>query len=231
MRKMLHLGMGVFALSFPWLFTTVGPAVVLCAASVGLLWSIRRVAWLQQRFGSVLGNVQRCSHGEMYFALGVTALFCLARHSLLLYALPLLILTFADAAAALIGGRFGAHPFRVMGGPKSLEGSLAFFTVAGVTTFVGLAWIAALTIWHALLLAGLLALWLTFIEAGAGRGLDNLFLPLGAFWLLDFLLYRTAEEVTGLLLLTLWAVVSLFIIGRELFYDSTARPTAQYGER
>lgn len=225
-RKLLHIGMGVFALSFPWLFTTVWQAVVLCVASVGLLFAIRRVAWLRQRFGAVLGNVQRCSHGELYFALGVTVLFCFARHSLLLYAIPLLILTFADAAAALVGKHYGRHSFVSFGSRKSVEGSCVFFAVTVLTTLILLVVIAALPVSHALLIALALAFGATLLEASAGRGLDNVLLPVGTFWWLEFLLYRTAAEVAGLLLFMLWSIGSLLIIRKELLYDSIARPTA-----
>ena len=220
-RKLLHIGLGVFALSFPWLFTSVWQAVVLCTASVGFLWAIRRVAWLRRRFGAVLGDVQRCSHGELYFALGVTALFCLARHSLLLYAIPLLILTCADAAAALVGKHCGRHLFASFGSKKSVEGSLVFFAVTVLTTLILLVVIAALSVSHALLIALTLALGMTLLEACAGRGLDNVLLPIGAFWWLDHLLYRTTEEVLALLLLVCWFVGSLLIIWKELQYGST----------
>jgi phytol kinase len=220
-RKLLHIGMGLFALSFPMLFTTVWQALVLCGASIGLLWAIRRVTWLQQRFGAVLSNVRRCSHGEMYFALGVTILFCFARHSMLLYAIPLLILTFADAAAALIGKQFGRHRLVSFGSTKSVEGSLAFFGVTTITTLILLIIVAALSVTHALLIALVLAMGLTLLEACAGRGLDNLLLPIGAYGLLDYLLYRTTTEVLALLLLAFWVVALLTIVWKELQHGST----------
>jgi phytol kinase len=220
-RKLLHIGMGVFALSFPFLFTSVWQAIVLCAASVGLLCAIRRVHWLQQQFGSVLGDVRRGSHGEIYFALGITALFCFARHSLLLYALPLLILTFADAAAALVGKHFGRHRVVSFGSSKSIEGSLSFWVVTAATTFSILVLLAALPIAHALLIAVALALCLTLLEAVAGRGLDNALLPVAAYGWLEFLLYRTAIEVAALLLLAAWFIGSILIVWKEMHDDAT----------
>lgn len=220
-RKILHMGMGVFAWSFPLLFTSVWQAFVMCAVSIGVLWAVRRVTWLRTRFGVVLGSVQRCSYGEMYFALGVTALFCFARHSLLLYAVPLLVLTFADAAAALTGKYWGRHRFAAFGSIKSVEGSLGFFAVTIATTLILLVVIAALPFLHALLVAAAFALCLTLLEAIAGHGLDNLLLPVGAYWLLDQLLYRTPVEIGSLLLLVVWLIGSLIIVRKELHYDTT----------
>ncbi len=226
-RKLFHIGMGVFALSFPLLLTELWQAWLLCGLTVGLLLALRCVEPLRRRFGAVLGNVPRCSHGELYFALGVTGLFCMARHSLLLYCGPLLILTFADAAAALVGQRFGRHPYRSLTCAKSLEGSIAFFTCSAFTTATLLVLVAALPVSHAVLIAVVAALLLTIVEALAWRGLDNLFLPLSAFWLFDHLLYRTTEELLVVLLLAIWSVTPLFIIGRELNYG----PTSSHPER
>lgn len=220
-RKLLHIGMGVFALSFPLLFTTVWQAAVLCVLSLGMLVALQRVTWLRQRFGTVLGEVRRCSQGELYFVLGLTTLFCLARHSLLLYVIPLLILTLADAAAALVGRHYGRHRFATLGGAKSVEGALACFAVTTMTTYSVLVWIAAMSGMRALLIALVLAFGVTFVEACAGRGFDNLLLPVGAYWMLEYLLYRTTMEVLTLLLLALWIVVSLTIVGKELQYGST----------
>lgn len=220
-RKLLHIGMGVFALSFPLLFTSVWQAFVMCGASLSVLLALRRVRWLRQRFGAVLGNVGRCSHGELYFALGVTALFCIARHSLLLYVIPLLILTFADAAAALVGKHWGRRQFRSFSGAKSLEGSLSFFAVTTMVTGSLLVFVAALSVTHALLIALVLALCLTWLEACAGRGLDNVLLPVGAYGGLEYLLYRTTAEVLALLLLAFWFVASLTIVWKELHNDTT----------
>ena len=194
-RKLFHLGMGVFALSFPLLLTALWQALLLCGVTLGLLLALRRVEPLRRCFGAVLGNVQRCSHGELYFALGVTALFCVARHSLLLYSVPLLILTLADAAAALVGQHLGRHRYRGLACAKSLEGSAAFFTCAAFSTASLLILVAALPMPHAVLIAMVMALVLTMVEALAWRGLDNLLLPLSAYWWLNQLLYRTPAEV------------------------------------
>ena len=201
----------------------------MCGLTLGVLLALRRVEPLRLRFGAVLGNVTRCSHGEMYFALGVTALFCMARHSLLLYSVPLLILTFADAMAALVGQRFGRHRYRSLACAKSLEGSAAFFICAACSTAGLLVLIAALPVPHAVLIAVALALVLTVVEALAWRGLDNLFLPLSAYWLLNQLLYRTTEEMLALVLLAIWFVTSLLLILKELNYGAThshPRPNA-----
>ena len=76
-----------------------------------------------------------------------------------------------DAAAALIGRRFGRHPYAVGRARKSLEGSAAFFVVALLVCAVfpraeSVAAIAAF------------ALATTLAEALAGDGFDNAAIPL-----------------------------------------------------
>ena len=198
-RKLFHLGMGLFTLSLPWLFASAWPVVVMCVVTVALLMAIRRSPLLQRKFGAVLGNVARCSHGEMYFSLGVATLFIWAKNDRVLYLISILLLTFADAAAALVGKRFGAHRYPTIGGHKSLEGSLAFLTVAVACIYVPLALSSNVDAGAALLLALTVALLLTIIEAIASRGLDNLLIPLAAYALLRDLRNWTTDELNTLL--------------------------------
>ncbi len=57
-------------------------------------------------------------------------MFVLSDGRTLLYVVPILVLTFADAAAALVGVAFGRLRYSTVGGSKSLEGSAAFLGVA-----------------------------------------------------------------------------------------------------
>lgn len=179
-RKLFHLGMGVFSLTLPYLFPTTWPVVGMCVVTVALLIALRASQKLRARFGAVLGGVARHSHGEVYFSVGVAALFVLAKDDHLTYLIAILLLTFADTAAALVGKRFGTHRL----GQKSLAGSLAFLTVAIVCIYVPLVLAGQADIVAVLLLTLSVALLLTLIEAFATRGLDNLFIPLAAYLLL-----------------------------------------------
>jgi phytol kinase len=103
--------------------------------------------------------------------------FAAAGDNRLLFCLPVAVLTFADAAAALAGRRWGSHRYPAGGDCKTLEGSAAFFIVALVCT-LACRWAfdaggPALT----LPVAVLVSLLLTFVEAAAGQGTDNLLIP------------------------------------------------------
>lgn len=200
--------MGLYTMTLPWLFADAWPVLLMGSVMIALLLSLRWLRWLQQQFGAVLGSVARASHGELYFALGVIALFVWAKGDKVFYVAALLVLTFADTAAALVGKRWGAHRFPGLAATKSLEGSLAFLVVAWGCLALPLTLGAGLEISVALVLGLTVALLLTGLEAVAVGGLDNLLLPLATYGLLTNLSAHTNDDLASLLLLmTLSAVV------------------------
>src|SRR5262245_34698322 len=136
-RKLLHMGMGLATLSLPWLFDRAWPVLLLAGISIVALVSLRLVASLKSGLGNVVAGVARASLGEIYFPLAVTVLLLLYLYvdtanpaRLILYCVPILLLTLADAAAALIGVAYGRLHYHTTDGQKSAEGSLAFFLCA-----------------------------------------------------------------------------------------------------
>jgi len=179
-RKLLHVEMALVTLAFPWLFESAWPVVLLAGAAAAWFRLLRASAWLEARFGYALRAARRDSHGETWFACGVCLAFLWTGGEPVAYGIAILVLGFADTAAALVGRRYGL-PRRMPGGAtKSLAGSAAFFAVALAVAFAGLHGAAGLDAGEALAAAALLAAVTTGIEAFAGKGLDNLFVPLGA---------------------------------------------------
>jgi phytol kinase len=170
-RKASHVAVGVACLALPWLFADVAPVLVLAAAACAGLVALRTVPWLRLRFGAALHGITRASYGEFAFVAGIALAFVLAHGDKPAYAAAILALTFGDAAAALVGRRFGHHRFAVGRAHKSLEGSAAFFVVAVLVCAVfpraeSVAAIAAF------------ALATTLAEAFASDGFDNTAIPL-----------------------------------------------------
>ncbi len=183
-RKLVHVGNGLLALSFPWLFETAWPVLVVVGAGALVLCATRMPGPLRRHLGGALNGVERSSCGDLCFLLAIGLAFVLSAGNTLLYVVPILVLTFADAAAALVGVAFGRLRYGAAAGAKSLEGSAAFFGVAllcaGVPLLVfgGFGWREALAIAVALAFAT------TVLEAVATKGLDNLLVPAGAFLVL-----------------------------------------------
>jgi phytol kinase len=207
-RKGVHIVMGLVTLSLPWLFRESWPVLLLTLLAVAGMAGIRLLKPLKERFGGVLNGVERRSLGEVYFPLAVAALFLLAKGNLLLYVIPLLTLTLADAVAAMVGIRYGRYRYATSEGSKSAEGSLAFFTVAFLSALVPLLLMSDTGRAESLLIALLLGLLVMLFEAVSVGGVDNLFIPIGCYALLRRYLAMSEEE----LLFRLGAIVLLALL-------------------
>ena len=184
LRKLLHIGMGVVSLSLPWLFDTPRPVLFLAGAFAAGLLAGRSSACWRRVAGGILCGIARISVGDLCFPAAVAAVFALSAGHPSHFCIPILTLTLADAAAALVGTRHGVHRFGRPGRVKSLEGSAAFFLVAFPCAYVPLLlWPEGGWSWT-LLLSLNLAVLLTLVEALSGNGLDNLTVPLAALLLL-----------------------------------------------
>jgi phytol kinase len=219
-RKGLHVGGGLIVLSFPWLFDRVWPLLVMAGVGIAVLVGLQVYRRLAPK-GSLLAGVERKDEGEfyigpVYFPLAVLLLFWLARGNVLLYAIPLMVLTFADALAALVGVRYGKMKYEATRGRKSVEGSTAFFLAAFFSVHVPLLLLTDLGRAETLLIAVTFGLLLMMVEAVAWSGLDNLFVPLVGFWLLKVYLGLDAEALSWRLGVTLLlAFVALLARGRR----------------
>ena len=180
-RKALHVGVGLMALTFP-LFLTNGWRVIAAFALVSAwLLAVRTVPSLQRRFGCVL-NAGRLSYGELYFSLSVAGLLLMSGSVPVLYVVPLLVLTVADAVAAIVGR---AWPRGRLGGPaggKTMSGCCAFCLCAFVIASAGLKYLTGIGGIENLAIAGSLSLLTGYVEAISSRGIDNLAVPAVA-WL------------------------------------------------
>jgi phytol kinase len=171
-RKAMHIGMGLATLPFPWLFSETWPVLALTGGFIVVMLALRFIPAV----GGVVGGVARWSFGEIYFPVAVGGLFVLTDGNKAAYIIPLLVLTLADAAAALVGVFAGRHHYSASEGVKSWEGTAAFCVTAFACVFVPLVWTgkpperAALT-------AACVAVIGALIEASAWRGVDNLLLP------------------------------------------------------
>src|SRR5688572_15413048 len=135
-RKLVHVLMGLVCLTFPWLFREAWPVWTLAGMAVVGLGAIRLLPAIKSKLGQVLGGVERESWGELLFPLAVAFVFALSCGNTILFCVPVLILSLADAMAALIGRRYGFARYETDDGWKSLEGSAAFFLVAFLTTAI-----------------------------------------------------------------------------------------------
>ncbi|OGE87899.1 MAG: hypothetical protein A3J07_04295 [Candidatus Doudnabacteria bacterium RIFCSPLOWO2_02_FULL_49_13] len=175
-RKFGHLAASAAFFAFPYFFspkTMIG----LCGLFAILLL-----------LGHLIGlsrhhRVDRITLGEFYFPLGVAlSAFFFLPQNLLAFQFGILILGVSDTAAELTGRLWGRHQIKSV--HKTWEGVLAFFLVSLL--------IFLLFVWPqhpGTILAGLsITLLLTLLEGLLSFGLDNLFLPIIAAVLLNWLI-------------------------------------------
>jgi phytol kinase len=220
--KMAHVGLGLTTLSFPWLFQARWPVVVMGAIAIGTLLALRFVPQLRATLGGALHGVHRSSGGDLYFPIAATGLFLLANGNWVLYVLPMLTLTLADTVAALIGVAYGRHAYGTTGEMKSVEGSLAFFTVAFMSTGVPLLLFTNTGRIEAVLIGLTFGALVMLLEAIAWRGLDNLFIPFGGFLLLRAFLALEAPALLARFLATVALLVIVVAFRRRRTLDDYA---------
>ncbi|MEM6451700.1 MAG: diacylglycerol/polyprenol kinase family protein [Cyanobacteria bacterium P01_D01_bin.105] len=174
-RKVVHIGAGHVILLAWWMAV---PAQAGIAASV--LFS--SVALLSYRLPLLPGieSVGRKSLGTFFYALSIGLLvgwfWPLAQPQYA--AIGILTMTWGDGLAALVGQRYGEHPYQVWGEKKSWEGSATMLLVSYVVCVSILLYVQGpvMATWLVSAIAAVVA---TVLEAVSKYGVDNLSVPLG----------------------------------------------------
>ena len=223
-RKIAHVAMGGVTLTFPWVFEAVWPVVILSALAFVLMIGLRVSGTLYESMGQALYGVNRASYGELCFPIAIGLLFVLSEGDPFFFCVPILLLGLADPAAALIGLRHGQVLYVTDDGIKSGEGSAGFFLVAFFCVHIPLLLGTDTGRLETLLIATIVGLLVTSLEAISWRGLDNLFVPLGGYALLTLHLAMGADA----LLLRLVVIAILFSIPFLWYRQSTLNGSASF---
>ncbi len=171
-RKIIHMTHGIGVATWPF-FVSWHTIVVL---ELGFLVCVGVARWFKL-FGSQHG-VNRITWGEFFFLSGIILAILLGAKRWV-FVLALLHLALADAAAALVGIRFGkSNGYKVFGQQKSIIGSAAFFVVSAL--LIAAVFIIAPS--DATVISKLPLLLLPFVTTLAENlgayGTDNLLIPL-----------------------------------------------------
>lgn len=203
-RKTAHVGSGLLATSFPYVFESAWLVTAIAASFVVIVVVTRRTGRLKGVHG-----VDRESLGAYAFPVVIALLFWLTPGRPELYVIPLLVLAVSDAAAALVGKTYGTVHYKALGERRSLEGSSAFFVVTFVVVHVPLLLYDITGRLDSVLIALSVAILVTAFEAISVRGLDNLFVPIGTWYALhNYLLDPAAENWERLGFFVVFGVVS-----------------------
>lgn len=219
-RKLLHTALGACALAFPWIFDAAWQVLLLCFIVTALLVGVRWLPAVRERIGSGLHGVSGLSYGEVYFILSIAILFTISVERLYLYLVPLAILTLCDAAAALIGLSYGRAGFMIANARRTLEGTAFFFLTAWLVALIVLLLHSDIARDHVILVAFVVAVFGALVEGASWEGLDNLFVPVCLYVLLD----RTAEIAQPeLITMSLVFLAALAVVDRIAARIGTGR--------
>lgn len=175
-RKIVHIGTGQVILLAWWLHI---PAWVGIAASI----LASAIALLSYKFPILPGinSVGRKSLGTFFYALsiGILVAWFWQIQQPQYAAIGILVMTWGDGLAALIGQKYGKHPYKIGGIQKSWEGSLTMTLVSYLVTCLILFAVQG-NIWQTYVVPVAVALVATALEAFSKLGVDNLTVPVAS---------------------------------------------------
>ena len=196
-RKFLHIMIGnlpflipffsynTFPLNFPFFVAVPFVFVTFLVSPYSPVKSLSRKM-------SELTEVTKGGHqlGLVFYAISYTVLAWFFSAKPYVIAAGILPMAYGDAAASLVGEKFGKRHFSILA-KKSLEGSVAMFAVSFVGLEVGLLFFSAfypLSLFSLVITALAVAAVATVAEALTPRGFDNITVPV--FSALLFLLLK-----------------------------------------
>ena len=194
-RKFAHIGSGLAVLLIPAFISSSWTVLVLAGGFAALMFTTHVTGLLQGVHG-----VGRGVGGVLWYP--VTAwltyflVFEVRDGEYLEYAIPILVLACADAMGAVVGKRWGRHPYEVVPGHfRSYEGSAAFFAVALACISIPLAAGMGVDPLRAIAVGVLVSVLAAAYESVSVHGLDNLLVPFGTLLFLDRYLALTWIEL------------------------------------
>ncbi|ELS32135.1 MULTISPECIES: diacylglycerol/polyprenol kinase family protein [Pseudanabaena] len=184
-RKVVHIGTGNVLLIAWWLHFPTW----LCV-SAGVTFSAIALASHYISVLPMLNDVGRKTYGIFYYALSITILVALLWDRFPEYAvIGVMVMSWGDGMAALIGKRFGKHTFVHMGNKRSLEGSFAMFVTSAIVMVIILVLANGFRFRDLGVVIPVAAI-AAILEAFSPGGTDNISVPLSSAFL-SYLLEST----------------------------------------
>ena len=173
-RKVVHIGTGN-AMLFAWLLQLPTWVGITAAGVAGI------ITLVSYRLPILPGvnSVGRKSLGTFFYAVSIGILTAVFWPLQLPYygVIGILIMAWGDGLAAIIGQKYGRHPYLIFGNTKSWEGTGTMFIVSYAIVSIVLFSVQG-NIWPTWAVGIPVAIAATAVESIAQWGLDNLSVPL-----------------------------------------------------
>ncbi len=214
-RKFVHVAGGIACLFFPFFVSSHFTVLALAITFSALFFIGARLNFLKS-----LHKVGRKTMGSEYYPFSIWILFLISADFLWLYFSSVLVLTVADACAALVGEKYGSIRYRAGDSFKSLEGSIFFWIIAFNAILIPMLLLSGLPKETCLLSAVLVSFLVTCVEAISTRGTDNVFVPVLTAYILLKITQKPVPEI-AFQCASLFAIFAVFglIIWRSRLLD------------
>ena len=211
-RKLVHILAGSMALASPFIFVSNIPPTLL-----GFIFFTINLFAIKTKFFKGMHSTERKTYGTVYFPLAYVLLCIFWWDRQITFQISLLILTFADTAAALIGEKWN-NPilFKPWRDKKTIQGSLGMgitsFLLTGIGTIVFryITDIEALEAPTLFLLCIIVALMSTITEMLSDSGSDNLSVPIVSAITYD--LYLFTMNSGEIMTFFIWSLISFLLL-------------------
>ncbi|NJK53589.1 MAG: phosphatidate cytidylyltransferase [Leptolyngbyaceae cyanobacterium SU_3_3] len=182
-RKVVHIGSGNVILIAWWLKI---PAWVGVSASV-VFSAIALLSYYVPILSSING-IGRKSLGTFFYAvsIGVLVAWFWGLHLPQFAALGVLVMTWGDGFAAIVGQHFGRHPYKLWDMQKTWEGSTVMALISFILSLLILLGTQENS-WQVWAISLLVAIAAASLEAFSKYGIDNLTVPIGSAAIAYFL--------------------------------------------
>ena len=178
-RKVTHVAGGLLGLTLPHLFESWQTVLIL-----GGLFAITLIFTKRRKLIGSVHAVERQTWGEIWFPIALGGLFtlCVLTDTLPYFAPALMTLALGDMTAWYVGSRFGKTRLPVGDRAKTLEGSIALFTLSFLMSMILLSAtldrLASVELIGAAFAGAIVA---TIAEGLSRHGFDNLTVPIGVW--------------------------------------------------
>ena len=173
-RKVVHIGTGNIVLLAWWMKI---PGWI--GVSAGVFFAIVTLASYRFQLLPRIDNVGRKSFGTFFYAVSIAVLvgWFWGVNRPEFGVLGILVMTWGDGLAGLVGKRFGRHRYQLWGMEKSWEGSLTMAIVATLVSAIILSNVVG-SVAQLITIAFTVGILSAVLEAFSNLGIDNLTVPI-----------------------------------------------------
>ena len=173
-RKVVHIGTGNIVLLAWWMKI---PGWI--GVSAGVFFAIVTLASYRFQLLPRIDNVGRKSFGTFFYAVSIAVLvgWFWGVNRPEFGVLGILVMTWGDGLAGLVGKRFGRHRYQLWGMEKSWEGSITMAIVATLISGIILSNVVGSTV-QLITIAFTVGILSAVLEAFSNLGIDNLTVPI-----------------------------------------------------